>query len=212
MTPEAMVESALKHVKILEGAHFEDMVVSIKASDVRSTVAAYRLMHARVDYPLHIGVTEAGTADEGLIKSAIGLGALLLDGIGDTLRVSLTGDPVNEVRAAKLILRALGLRKTGVEIISCPTCGRCKVDLLSVVERVQNELEPSGGEGYLKAAVMGCVVNGPGEAKEADIGIAFGEGGAVVFKNGERVFQGNMPEIIDEFIKEAKRMLSDEGK
>ncbi|MBQ2661379.1 MAG: flavodoxin-dependent (E)-4-hydroxy-3-methylbut-2-enyl-diphosphate synthase [Clostridia bacterium] len=207
-TPEAMVESVLKHVRILERAQYEDMVLSVKASNVPDTVKAYRLLDKQVDYPLHIGVTEAGSDSEGLVKSSMGIGALLLDGIGDTLRVSLTGDVVQEVVAAKMILRAAGILKTGVEVVSCPTCGRCKVDLTSVVNRAKNELVCD--DKYIKVAIMGCVVNGPGEAKEADIGIAFAPDGAVMFKKGERVFSGKKDEVIKEFFQQAKLLINTE--
>ncbi len=204
-TPEAMVESALKHVAILEREGFYDTVISIKASNVPDTVAAYRMADMRCDYPLHLGVTEAGLAAAALVKSSIGIGSLLLEGIGDTFRVSLTGDPVIEVKTALLILRALGLKKEGVELISCPTCGRCNVDLEAVARRVEAELPQD--KGFLKVAVMGCAVNGPGEAKEADIGIAFGVNNAVVFKHGEREFSGPMPDVVEQFLHEAKQML-----
>ncbi len=185
-TPEGMVESAMGHIAILEEQGFYDIVASLKASDVPNCVAAYRLMHARSDYPLHIGVTEAGAGEEALVNSAVGLGVLLLEGIGDTLRVSMTGEPLQEVRAAKAILRAAGLRADGVRVTSCPTCGRTGFDLLPVVERVKAALtdvkEP------LHVAVMGCIVNGPGEARKADMGVAFGEHGkkAMLFVQGEQ--------------------------
>ncbi|MDD4075287.1 MAG: flavodoxin-dependent (E)-4-hydroxy-3-methylbut-2-enyl-diphosphate synthase [Eubacteriales bacterium] len=185
-TPEGMVESAMGHIHILEAQGFYDTVVSLKASNVPSCVAAYRLMHARSDYPLHIGVTEAGAGQEALVNSAVGLGALLMEGIGDTLRVSMTGDPLQEVGAAKLILRAAGLRTDGVRVTSCPTCGRTGFDLLPVVERVKAALADI--EEPLHVAVMGCIVNGPGEAREADMGVAFGERGkkAMLFVHGEQ--------------------------
>ncbi len=205
-TPEAMVESALKHVAILEREGFYDTVISIKASNVSDTVAAYRMVDMRCDYPLHLGVTEAGMAAAALVKSSIGIGSLLLEGIGDTFRVSLTGDPALEVKTGILILRSVGLRKEGVELVSCPTCGRCRVELEKIARRVEAELPQD--KGYLKVAVMGCAVNGPGEAKEADIGIAFGEGNAVVFKHGEREFAGPVPEVVEQFLQAAKDMLS----
>ncbi len=184
-TPQAMVESALKHVAMLETCHFTDMVISVKHSTVKQTVEAYRLLAQKVDYPLHLGVTETGTVRLGIVKSAMGIGALLLDGIGDTLRVSLAGDPVREVTAAKDILRAAGLYNQGVEIIACPTCGRTTVD----VEQIALELERRVAhiQTPLKAAVMGCVVNGPGEAREADVGIAGAAGDAILFRKGEKV-------------------------
>ena len=185
-TPEGMVESAMGHIRILEEQGFYDTVVSLKASDVPNCVAAYRLMHERSDYPLHIGVTEAGAGEEALVNSAVGIGALLLAGIGDTLRVSMTGEPLQEVRAAKAILRAAGLRRDGVKVTSCPTCGRTGFDLLPVVERVKAALADI--EQPLHVAVMGCIVNGPGEAREADMGVAFGEHGkkAMLFAQGEQ--------------------------
>lgn len=203
--PERMVESAMRHIKMLEDEGFYDIVISLKASNVNDTVAAYRLIHEQIPYPLHLGVTEAGMGELAYTKSAIGIGALLLDGIGDTIRVSLTGDPVQEVHAARQILRAVGLRKEGVEIISCPTCGRCQVALADMVERVQNELP--GDLGYLKVAVMGCAVNGPGEAKEADIGIAFGRENGVLFKKGEQFAVGSQQEMMERLVCEARNML-----
>lgn len=188
-TPEALAESALNQVRVLEDAGFDDICVSLKSSDVRATVAAYRLVAARCDYPLHIGVTEAGGAEMGLIKSSIGIGALLLDGIGDTLRVSLTADPVQEVVAGLGILRALGLRG-GVNLISCPGCGRTRIDLLSLAREVQARL--AGVNRDITVAVMGCAVNGPGEARFADYGIAGGEEEGLLFRRGEIV--GKFPQ------------------
>ncbi|MDR2891838.1 MAG: flavodoxin-dependent (E)-4-hydroxy-3-methylbut-2-enyl-diphosphate synthase [Deltaproteobacteria bacterium] len=181
-TPEAMVESALAHVRLLEEQNFQDIKISIKSSSVTDTVAAYRLLAGRCAYPLHIGVTEAGTLLRGAVKSAVGLGILLAEGIGDTLRVSLTHDPVREVEVAWEILRALGLRARGPEIISCPTCGRTEIDLIGLADAVEEKLR--GVEEVFTLAVMGCVVNGPGEAREADIGIAGGRGKAVIFRKG----------------------------
>lgn len=181
--PEALVESALYHVSLLEKFDFDDIVISIKSSDVLTTCNAYRLMAQKVDYPLHIGVTEAGTERMGLIKSSIGIGALLLDGIGDTIRVSLTATPVKEVYAGFDILKATGLRKTGVNLVSCPTCGRTKIDLIGLANKVEEALR--GCNKDITVAVMGCIVNGPGEAKEADIGIAGGNGQGLIFKKGE---------------------------
>ncbi len=206
-TPEAMVESALQHVGILERAGFYDIVISLKASDVPTCVAAYRLMHEHVDYPLHIGITEAGFGESAVIKSSVGIGALLLEGIGDTIRVSITGDPVNEGKAGIAILRAAGLRRSGIEVISCPTCGRCAVALEPIARRIEAAL-PKLQKGYLKLAVMGCAVNGPGEASEADIGIAFGHENAVVFKNGEKFFAAVQDEAIEVLITEAKLMIN----
>ena len=184
-TPEALVESAFSHLELLEQAGFYDACVSIKSSSVPTMVAACRLFRRRCDYPLHIGVTETGPVRAGLIKSAMGIGALLLDGIGDTLRVSLTADPVQEVYAAQEILRAAGVRKDGVNIISCPTCGRTSIDLIGLVEQVEQALQDCSKS--ITVAVMGCVVNGPGEAREADVGIAGGEDCGVLFVKGEPV-------------------------
>jgi (E)-4-hydroxy-3-methylbut-2-enyl-diphosphate synthase len=182
-TPEAMVESALTHIAILEKMGFELIKVSLKSSNVMRTIRAYEILSERVDYPLHLGVTEAGTLISGTVKSAIGIGFLLAEGIGDTFRVSLTRHPVEEVKVAYEILRALDLRHRGPEIISCPTCGRCEIDLFSLVEEVERAL--TGITASPKVAIMGCVVNGPGEAKEADVGIAGGRGQGVLFKKGE---------------------------
>ena len=203
-TPEAMVESAEAHVKILEKYGFYDTVISIKSSDVRKTIEAYRLASEKFDYPLHIGVTEAGTYKSGVVKSAIGIGSLLADGIGDTIRVSLTDNPVHEVETAKIILKSLGLMPQGIEIVSCPTCARCRIDLISIAKRVTEALE--GENLAIKVAVMGCVVNGPGEAKDADIGIAGGDGCAVLFKKG--VIIGKIPEneIVETLLKEIENM------
>ncbi len=182
-TPQALVESALYHVRLLERFHFYDIVISLKSSDVATMVQAYRLMAQACDYPLHLGVTEAGTERMGLIKSAAGIGSLLLDGIGDTIRVSLTADPVREVLAAKDILKALGLRREGVQVISCPTCGRTRIDLIGLAHQVEELLK--GCPKQLKVAVMGCAVNGPGEAREADLGIAGGDGCGLIFCRGK---------------------------
>ncbi len=182
-TPECLVESALGHARLLEKAGFEDIVLSMKSSDVRQTVAAYRLAHERCDYPLHVGVTEAGLPGQGTVKSAIGIGALLLDGIGDTVRVSLSGDPLPEAKAAWDILRALELRIRGVQLIACPTCGRTCIPVAKIAEQVEREL--SDITVPLKVAVMGCVVNGPGEGREADVGIAGGKTGGALFVRGQ---------------------------
>lgn len=181
-TPEALVESALNHVKLLNDFDFDDIVISIKSSDVKLMIAAYRLIAEKTGYPLHLGVTEAGTERMGMLKSAVGIGSLLCDGIGDTIRVSLTADPVKEVYAAKDILKACGLGG-GVEIVSCPTCGRTKIDLISLANQVEDMLK--NVEKPIKIAVMGCAVNGPGEAREADIGIAGGMGEGLIFKKGK---------------------------
>ncbi len=181
-TPEALVESAFSHIALLEKYGFYDVCVSMKSSNVPLMMRAYTLMHERSDYPLHVGVTETGTEYMGTIKSAMGIGGLLCMGIGDTIRVSLTADPVREVEAAKAILKAAGLRKGGVNLISCPTCGRTKIDLIGLANRVEEALR--GCEKDLTVAVMGCIVNGPGEAKEADVGIAGGDGCGVIFVKG----------------------------
>ena len=184
-TPQAMAESALTHVRLLEDMGFYDIVVSLKASDVVKTVEACRAFDKISDYPQHIGITEAGTPAQGLIKSGAGLGYLLFEGIGDTVRISLSGDPVREVRAAWDLLNACGLRHRGVEIISCPTCGRTCIDVEQLADIVRDEFQDI--KKHIKVAVMGCVVNGPGEAREADIGIAGGEGFSVIFKDGELI-------------------------
>lgn len=206
-TPEAMVESAMKHVRLLEGEGFTDMVVSMKASTVADTVQAYRKAATLMAYPLHIGVTETGDVEEGIVKSAIGIGALLLDGVGDTLRVSLTDDPVREVETGLRILRALHLKKDDIEIISCPTCGRTRVDLMQMVEIVKQRLPRR--QGYLKVAVMGCAVNGPGEASDADIGIAFGHGNGLLFEKGEKVFAGETEAVMEALIVRATALLNE---
>ncbi len=182
--PEAMVESAQKHIALLEKAGFYDIVLSLKASNVPDCVKAYRLMHEASDYPLHIGITEAGAGEDALVQSAVGLGTLLLEGIGDTIRVSMTGDPLQEIYAARAILKAAGIRSEGLRVTSCPTCGRTGFELLPVVERVKKEL--CDIDRPLHVAVMGCIVNGPGEAREADMGIAFGDHGkkAMLFAKG----------------------------
>lgn len=189
-TPEALVESALRHIQILEALQFGDICVSLKSSSVPDTVAAYRIMAGKTDYPLHLGVTEAGTPYMGIIKSAAGIGTLLLDGIGSTIRVSLTADPVEEVKAGIAILKAVGLRQEGADIVSCPTCGRTNIDLISLANEVSEKLRNI--KTPLTVAVMGCVVNGPGEAREADYGVAGGNGEGVLFKKGEIV--GKVPE------------------
>jgi len=184
-TPEAMVQSALRHIALLNRFDFDNICLSVKSSGVADTVSAYRLLHARTGYPLHLGVTEAGTAYVGTIKSAIGIGSLLLDGIGDTIRVSLTHDPVEEVRAARAILQSVGLRTFGPEVISCPTCGRCQIDLIPLAQEVEAALEAETRA--ITVAVMGCAVNGPGEAAAADFGIAGGAEEGLLFRRGEPV-------------------------
>lgn len=194
-TAEGMVESAMYHVGLLEKFDFHNIIISLKASNVQMMVEAYRKIADLVDYPLHLGVTEAGTAFQGTVKSAIGIGSLLVDGIGDTIRVSLTENPVEEIKVAKEILKVLGMRK-GVEIISCPTCGRTEIDLISLAKKVENEF--SGMEKNIKIAVMGCVVNGPGEAKEADYGVAGGKGEGLLFKKGKIIKKVKEEDIITE--------------
>ena len=198
-TAEALVESAFEHLELLEKQGFYDTCVSMKSSTVPTMVAAARLFRAKCDYPLHIGVTETGPVRQGLIKSAMGIGALLLDGIGDTIRVSLTDDPVQEVYAARDILKAAGLRKDGVNIISCPTCGRTRIDLIGLVNRVDKALKNC--EKPITVAVMGCVVNGPGEAREADIGIAGGDGWGMIFEKGVQVEKLPYDELLPALLK-----------
>ncbi len=209
-TTEAMIESALKHVVLLEKEGFTDIVLSLKASNVRDTVDAYRAISKRVDYPLHVGVTETGDVASGIIKSAAGIGSLLLDGIGDTIRVSLTDDPVKEVEVGLKILRAVGLRRDDIEIVSCPTCGRTRVDVMRMVEMVNSRLPHK--KGYLKVAVMGCAVNGPGEARDADIGIAFGDGNGILFEKGEKVYHGDANDVVERLIARASEMLTTQQK
>ncbi len=194
-TAEGMVESAMYHVGLLEKFDFHNIIISLKASNVQMMVEAYRKIADLVDYPLHLGVTEAGTAFQGTVKSAIGIGSLLVDGIGDTIRVSLTENPVEEIKVAKEILKVLGMRK-GVEIISCPTCGRTEIDLISLAKKVEKEF--SSMEKNIKIAVMGCVVNGPGEAKEADYGVAGGKGEGLLFKKGKIIKKVKEEDIITE--------------
>jgi len=203
-TAEAMVESALGHIRILEQIGYDQIKISLKASDVMKTVEAYRLLAQKVDYPLHIGITEAGTIFSGTIKSSVGLGILLADGIGDTMRVSLTGDPVDEVRVGFEILKALGLRQRGINFVSCPTCGRCQINLIGVAEEVENRL--AAIDAHLTVAVMGCVVNGPGEAREADVGIAGGRGEGLLFRHGEIVRKVPEGEMADALVAEVEQM------
>ncbi|MCR3758543.1 flavodoxin-dependent (E)-4-hydroxy-3-methylbut-2-enyl-diphosphate synthase [Clostridium felsineum] len=201
---EALVESALRHVKILEDVDFNDIVISIKSSNVQMMIDSYRLISKKVNYPLHLGVTEAGTIWRGTIKSSIGIGALLSEGIGDTIRVSLTGDPVEEVKVGKEILKTFGYIKNGVEFVSCPTCGRTSIDLIKIANEVEKRLENSNKN--IKVAVMGCVVNGPGEAREADIGIAGGKGEGLIFKKGEIIKKVKEEDLVEELIKEISNM------
>ena len=202
-TPEALVESALYHASLLEKFDFNDIVLSMKSSTVGSMVRAYELADERCDYPLHLGVTEAGTERMGIIKSAAGIGSLLLRGIGDTIRVSLTADPVREVYAARDILKALDIEKGGVQFVSCPTCGRTKIDLISLANEVQERLKDCKRD--IKVAVMGCVVNGPGEAREADYGIAGGDGNGLVFKKGEILYKVPEERLVDALIEEIEK-------
>lgn len=205
-TADALVESALGHAALLEQCDFDDIVISIKSSDVKTMIDAYRLLAQKCDYPLHLGVTEAGTARMGLIKSAVGVGSLLCDGIGETIRVSLTADPVEEVYAAKDILKAIG-KGSGVKLVSCPTCGRTRIDLISLAKKVEDAVKDIDKD--ISVAVMGCVVNGPGEAREADIGIAGGEGCAVLFKKGEVMRKIPEENILEELISEIKAIGND---
>ncbi|MBQ8687766.1 MAG: flavodoxin-dependent (E)-4-hydroxy-3-methylbut-2-enyl-diphosphate synthase [Ruminococcus sp.] len=202
-TPEALVESAMGHVRLLEACDFDDIVISIKSSDVHTMIDAYRLAAETCNYPLHLGVTEAGTAHMGLIKSAIGIGGLLHDGIGETIRVSLTDQPETEVAAAYDILKCLGLRK-GPQIVSCPTCGRTRIDLVGTAQKVEAALKQVDKD--IKVAVMGCVVNGPGEAREADIGIAGGDGCAILFKKGEVLRKVDEADIVAELLAEIEKL------
>ena len=206
-TPEAMVESALGHIRLFEEMGFENIKVSLKSSNVLHTIAAYELLSQKCDYPLHLGVTEAGTLISGTVKNAIGIGLLLYKGIGDTFRVSLSRDPVEEIRVAYEILRALDLRHRGPEIISCPTCGRCEIDLFGLVNRVEKAL--SGITASPRVAIMGCVVNGPGEAREADIGIAGGRGQGMLFKKGELVRKLPEEGLSEVLIEEVKKLIED---
>ena len=195
VTAEGIVESALDKVHIIENLGYDNMVISIKSSDVMMCVRAHELLAGKTVYPLHVGITESGTLTSGNIKSAVGLGIILNQGIGDTIRVSLTGDPVEEIKSAKLILRTLGLRKGGIEVVSCPTCGRTRIDLIGLANKVENMV--SGIPLDIKVAVMGCAVNGPGEAKEADIGIAGGAGEGLLIKKGEIVRKMPESELLD---------------
>lgn len=203
-TAKGLVESALRHVKILEALDFYDIVISIKSSDVPMMIEAYRLMSEKCTYPLHLGVTESGTVFRGTIKSTLGIGTLLAEGIGDTIRVSLTSDPIEEIKVAKEILKALGLRKEGIQFVSCPTCGRTQINLIKIAEEVEKRLEHCNKD--IKVAVMGCVVNGPGEAREADIGIAGGNGEGLIFKKGKIVRKVREEELVEELMKEIENL------
>lgn len=202
-TPDDFVASALNYVKLFEDLDFRDIIISLKGSDVPETVMAYRVISKICDYPLHLGVTASGPYDFGIVKSSIGIGALLLDGIGDTIRVSLTAEPEEEIFAAKRILSSLGLRNFGPEIISCPTCGRCQTDLVGVVNELYKKIQGSVAKGKrnCKIAVMGCEVNGPGEAREADIGIAFGKGSGMLFKKGKIIKKVSVNNAINELLR-----------
>ena len=200
VTAQALVDSALGHVRLLNDCNFDDICISVKCSHVPVNMAAYRMLHEQTHYPLHLGVTEAGTPRLGVLKSAIGIGGLLCQGIGDTLRVSLTADPEEEVRAALDILSAAGLRKTGPDLISCPTCGRTRYDMIPIAREVERRLQ--GCTKPITVAVMGCVVNGPGEAREADIGIAGGKGEAVLFIHGQPIKKLTGDNILDQFMDE----------
>ena len=203
-TPEAMVASAMYHARLLEKFDFEDIVISIKSSNVETMINAYELAAQECDYPLHLGVTEAGTERMGIIKSSIGIGSLLTRGIGDTIRVSLTDAPVKEVFAAFDILKAIGLKKDCPYLISCPTCGRTKIDLVGLAKQVEDRLRDC--KKPIKVAVMGCIVNGPGEAKEADIGIAGGDGNGLIFKKGEILRQVDEKDLLEELMKEIEKL------
>jgi (E)-4-hydroxy-3-methylbut-2-enyl-diphosphate synthase len=200
VTAEAMVESALRHIDLINSFGFDQIKLSIKASDVARTVNAYRLLSSSTDFPLHVGVTEAGSLYSGIVKSSLGIGTLLADGIGDTIRVSLTRDPVEEVRVGYEILKSLGIRQRGPEIISCPTCGRCNIDLFGIVEKVEKSLMTCLLP--IKIAIMGCIVNGPGEAREAEIGIAGGDGVGILFKQGKVVKKFPHEKLVDVLLKE----------
>ncbi|NTU66634.1 MAG: flavodoxin-dependent (E)-4-hydroxy-3-methylbut-2-enyl-diphosphate synthase [Candidatus Moranbacteria bacterium] len=203
VTAKAMVESAMRHIKILERHNFKNILISLKASDIERTVEAYRLLSEQVNYPLHIGVTEAGTSFRGTVMSSIGLGILLYDGIGDTLRVSLTADPIEEMKVAWEILKSLGLRKRGITVTSCPTCGRTQVDLIGLAKKVEDALV--GIDKDIHVAVMGCVVNGPGEAREADLAIIGGKGVGLITKKGDIIKQVSEDKLIKEFLKEVRK-------
>lgn len=207
VTPEAMVESAMQHVRLLEDQDFHDIKISLKTHDVPMTLEAYRLMSKTTDYPLHLGITEAGTVHSGIIKSAVGIGALLAEGIGDTFRISLTGDPVVEVRVANEILKSLGLKEYGPTLVSCPTCGRTEIDLPSIAAEVEHRL--ANVKKPIQVAVMGCVVNGPGEAREADVGIAGGKGVGLIFRKGEILRKVPEDQLVDELFKEIDSILAE---
>ena len=204
VTPEALVESAMGHVRLLNECNFDDICISVKCSRVGVNMAAYRMLHDKTDYPLHLGVTEAGTPSMGVMKSAIGIGGLLCLGIGDTLRVSLTADPVEEVYAAKKILAAAGIRQTGPNLIACPTCGRTKYDMIPIAEEVERRLQSCTKS--ITVAVMGCVVNGPGEAAAADVGIAGGQGEGLVFAKGKTLYKVPQERLVDALMEEIEKL------
>lgn len=205
VTAEGIVESALDKVALIEDMGYDNLVISIKSSDVMMCVKAHELISKKTDHPLHVGITEAGTIISGNIKSAIGLGLILNQGIGDTIRVSLTGDPLEEIKSAKLILRTLGLRKGGIEVVSCPTCGRTRIDLIGLANQVENMVADIPLD--LKVAVMGCVVNGPGEAREADLGIAGGKGEGLIFRKGEIIKKVPEAQLLAAFQEELDKLL-----
>ena len=204
VTPEGLVESAMRHVELLENHNFHDIIISIKSSDVMTMMNSYRLLSETVDYPLHLGVTEAGTPWRGTIKSSIGIGGLLSEGIGDTIRVSLTGDSIDEIKVGREILKATGHLKEGIEFVSCPTCGRTQIDLIGIANQVEEALKDS--KKNIKVAVMGCVVNGPGEAREADIGIAGGNGVGLIFKKGLIIKKVKEEELVEALLEEIDKM------
>ncbi|MFH5835739.1 flavodoxin-dependent (E)-4-hydroxy-3-methylbut-2-enyl-diphosphate synthase [Proteiniclasticum sp. C24MP] len=204
VTPEGLVESAMRHVELLENHNFHDIIISIKSSDVMTMMNSYRLLSKTVDYPLHLGVTEAGTPWRGTIKSSIGIGGLLSEGIGDTIRVSLTGDSIDEIKVGREILKATGHLKEGIEFVSCPTCGRTQIDLIGIANQVEEALKDS--KKNIKVAVMGCVVNGPGEAREADIGIAGGNGVGLIFKKGLIIKKVKEEELVEALLEEIEQM------
>ena len=204
VTAEALVESAMGHVALLNRFDFDDICISVKCSDVPLTMAAYRLLSERTDYPLHLGVTEAGTPSMGMVKSAMGIGGLLCMGIGDTIRVTLTADPVEEIYAAQKILKAAGLRKEGVNLIACPTCGRTRIDLIPIAEEVERRL--ANCDKNITVAVMGCVVNGPGEASAADIGIAGGKGEGLLFRKGKILYKVQQERLVDALMEEIEKL------
>ena len=204
VTPEALVESAMGHVRLLNDCNFDDICISVKCSRVPVNMAAYQLLHRQTDYPLHLGVTEAGTPRMGVLKSAIGIGGLLCEGIGDTMRVSLTADPVEEVYAAKRILQACGIRRSGVNLVSCPTCGRTAYDMIPIAEELERRLADC--KKNITVAVMGCVVNGPGEASAADIGVAGGKGEGMIFRKGKILYKVPQEKLVDALMEEIKKL------